>query len=65
MTPLLDYRCKQCDKLLLKATLIDSELEVKCNRCHAINIFKGVAGCTLLCLREDCANRIQAVRAAE
>jgi len=65
MTPLSDYRCRQCDKLLLKATLIDSELEVKCNRCHAINVFKGADSCLLICLKENCAHRIPAVRRAE
>jgi len=65
MMPLASYRCKQCGKLLLKATLVDSELEVKCNRCHAINIFKGADGCTLICLKDSCPHRIPAVRQAE
>ncbi len=65
MTPLSDYRCKQCGKLLLKATLIDSELEVKCNRCRAINVFQGADSGPLICLKEDCAHRIPAVRRTE
>lgn len=53
-----EYRCKGCDKLMFKAVLIDSEVEVKCKRCGQMNTFKGGAKDKYVCYIEPCPNRI-------
>ena len=38
-SPLSEYRCN-CGKLLFKALLSTSVVEIKCKRCGMLNIFK-------------------------
>lgn len=57
---LREFRCNDCNKLMFKAILIDSEVEVKCKRCGKINIFKGEPGDKYLCYVYPCPHRITA-----
>lgn len=53
-----EYRCKNCEKLLFKALLIESEIEIKCKRCKELNTFKGESKDLLICLKVECLNRM-------
>ncbi|MBI2610178.1 Com family DNA-binding transcriptional regulator [Candidatus Giovannonibacteria bacterium] len=55
---LREFRCKSCQKLLFKGILVDSKVEVKCTRCREFSEFEGVSANTLLCLKENCPNRV-------
>lgn len=51
------YRCGDCDKLLFKGILIDSEIEVKCKRCGKITVFTGQPHHKYICyLADTCPN---------
>ncbi|MEK7520064.1 MAG: Com family DNA-binding transcriptional regulator [Patescibacteria group bacterium] len=54
-----EYRCTQCEKLLFKGILIDSEIEVKCKRCNAMNVFHGMPKEALICFKPECPNRVK------
>lgn len=53
-----EYRCQQCSKLLFKGLLVDSEVEIKCKRCHELTVFKGIAANELICLKNPCPHRV-------
>jgi phage FluMu protein Com len=53
-----EYRCPDCDKLLFKGLLIDSQVEIKCRRCRDLKILSGQAASQYLCLKEHCPNRV-------
>lgn len=53
-----DFRCKTCQKLLFKGVLVESEIEVKCKRCQAMNQFVGEAAGKFICLVRQCADRV-------
>ncbi len=55
-----EYRCKNCDKLLFKGLLVDSEIEVKCKRCDKIVTIVGVSKDKFVCLKYPCVNRVVA-----
>ncbi|MBI2484057.1 Com family DNA-binding transcriptional regulator [Candidatus Uhrbacteria bacterium] len=56
-----EYRCKECSKLMFKGLLVDSEIEVKCRRCGAVNLYQGVSSTRYLCLIADtCPNKVAA-----
>lgn len=54
-----EYRCNECNKLLFKGVLVDSEVEVKCNRCNNLNNFIGEPLSEFTCLKGDCLNRVK------
>ncbi|MEK7642953.1 MAG: Com family DNA-binding transcriptional regulator [Patescibacteria group bacterium] len=54
-----EFRCKDCGKLLMKATLFEGEVEIKCRACHALNIYGPTLSCKLLCGVTDCPHRVQ------
>ncbi len=56
----LEYRCKECNKLLFKGVLIDSEIEVKCKRCNGLSIFQGESKEKYICWKTPCSGRIGA-----
>ena len=53
-----EYRCPDCDKLLFKGLLIDSEVAIKCRRCRAIKTLKGEAADKFICYKYPCPHRI-------
>lgn len=55
---LYDFRCRDCAKLLMRAVLVDGKVEIKCRRCHTINTFEGKDSGILVCLKENCPNRV-------
>ncbi|MBI4117765.1 MAG: Com family DNA-binding transcriptional regulator [Parcubacteria group bacterium] len=55
-----EYRCIKDKKLLMKACLIDGEVQVKCRHCGTLNIFSETLENTdrkYLCSVYPCANR--------
>lgn len=58
MTAYTEYRCKNCAKLLFKGLLIDSEIEIKCKKCHELTTIKSSSKNEYLCLIKPCPNRI-------
>ncbi|PIS05173.1 MAG: hypothetical protein COT81_02430 [Candidatus Buchananbacteria bacterium CG10_big_fil_rev_8_21_14_0_10_42_9] len=55
-----EYRCPDCNKLLFKGILVDSDVEIKCKRCNELKIIKGEPGNKYICLVYPCTNRIEA-----
>ena len=53
-----EYRCPDCDKLLFKGLLVDSEIEINCKRCKGLKVVKGEPHDRYICLKENCVNRI-------
>ncbi|OGY48072.1 MAG: hypothetical protein A2840_01900 [Candidatus Buchananbacteria bacterium RIFCSPHIGHO2_01_FULL_47_11b] len=53
-----EYRCPDCDKLLFKGLLIDSEVEIKCRRCRTIKTLKGEPADKFICYKYPCPYRI-------
>jgi len=53
-----EYRCSECDKLLFKGLLIDSEVEINCKRCKALRVVKGEPHDRFICLKDGCPNRV-------
>lgn len=46
---------------MFKGLLVDSEIEVKCRRCGAVNLYQGVSSTRYLCLIADtCPNKVAA-----
>lgn len=37
---LVDFRCKNCGRLLAKEHIITGKFEIKCNRCGTFNTFE-------------------------
>lgn len=58
MISLREYRCTKCQKLLFKGVLVDSTVEIKCKGCGSMATFQGEASASLLCLKEQCPNRV-------
>lgn len=53
-----EHRCPECQKLLFKGVLVDSEVEVKCRGCGSLNTFHGVPKEELLCFTKSCPRRV-------
>ncbi|MFC1663056.1 Com family DNA-binding transcriptional regulator [Patescibacteria group bacterium] len=53
-----EFRCQGCNKLLFKAILIDSEVEVKCKRCGRMNLYKGEDANKYVCHIYPCPHRV-------
>lgn len=64
-THIREYRCDGCSKLLFKGLLVDSAVEVKCRRCNRLVSFAGIDSGKLVCLKEQCPNRVTALRLTE
>jgi len=58
---LQEFRCKTDAKLLLKAVLVNGDIEVKCRACGTINRFlaSGAVEAKYLCYKE-CPHRVHA-----
>ncbi|OGZ16368.1 MAG: hypothetical protein A2494_00600 [Candidatus Lloydbacteria bacterium RIFOXYC12_FULL_46_25] len=54
-----EYRCRKCKKLMFKAILVESEIEVKCRACGELNVFQGISQEKLLCFKENCERRVK------
>ncbi|MBI5135551.1 Com family DNA-binding transcriptional regulator [Candidatus Uhrbacteria bacterium] len=56
-----EFRCRVDHKLLLKACLVDADVEIKCRSCGTMNLFKKHEHVdpTMLCYKEGCPNRVQ------
>jgi phage FluMu protein Com len=52
-----EYRCKECEKLLFKGVLVDSQVEVKCRGCGYMTTFTGVSKDKLMCFIAECPGR--------
>lgn len=55
---LKEYRCESCKKLLLKASVIEGILEIKCKQCHTVTRVEEHRGDELLCLVSPCPFRV-------
>ena len=53
-----EYRCTSCKKLFFKGLLVEGEIEIKCRHCHSLNRVSARTFNDLLCLIEQCPNRI-------
>ena len=55
-----EFRCKVDNKLLLKACLVDADIEIKCRSCGTINTFTKHDGVdpTFVCYNKSCDHRI-------
>ena len=53
-----EHRCKNCEKLLFRGLLVESEIEIKCKRCKELNKFTGESKETLICMNINCLNRL-------
>ncbi len=54
-----EYRCRHCQKLFFKGVLVEGDLEIKCKACKAVTVIKESQFNDLLCMIENCPNRIQ------
>lgn len=54
-----EYRCPQCNKLMFKGLLVDSEIEIKCRSCHRMNVITSVSHDAFLCMKKECPNRVK------
>ncbi len=57
---LQEFRCKMDSKLLLKAALVNGDIEIKCRACGTINQFSADGGVESehLCYKDGCPNRV-------
>jgi len=55
-----EFRCKTDHKLLLKACLIEADIEVKCRGCGTINTFTMHDGIDpkFACYKDSCEHRV-------
>ncbi|MBI4239948.1 Com family DNA-binding transcriptional regulator [Candidatus Uhrbacteria bacterium] len=53
-----EYRCSNCQKLLFKGMLLESEIEIKCKRCHEFTTVKASKLMPFVCGKKVCRNRI-------
>lgn len=53
-----EYRCSHCHKLLLKGVLVEAQIEVMCKACKECTTIKKSTLNTLICMIENCPNRI-------
>lgn len=54
-----EFRCENDNKLLMKACLVDADVEIKCKACGMINSFKvSDAQEKYLCYKLPCENRV-------
>jgi len=55
-----EFRCKTDGKLLLKAALVNGDIEIKCRACGTINRFsaEGQVEAVHLCYKDGCPNRV-------
>lgn len=55
-----EYRCEQDNKLLMKACLVNGDVEIKCKSCGTLNKYQAVdeEKERLLCRVENCPNRV-------
>jgi phage FluMu protein Com len=56
--PYKEYRCQNCQKLFFKGFLVEGEVEIKCRACHELSTIAASLNDKLLCMVEDCPNRI-------
>lgn len=56
--PYKEYRCATCHKLFFKGFLVEGEIEVKCRSCHELSTLVASKGDELMCLVENCPNRV-------
>lgn len=57
-TPLCEYRCKTCHKLLFKGVVVEAEIEVLCKACKGLTVITASRFNNLLCMIENCPNRV-------
>ena len=53
-----EFNCKECNKLMFKGVLIDSEVEIKCKRCGTMNSYRGDSKNEHICLVDNCPHRV-------
>ena len=56
-----EYRCPNDGKLLFKGLLVEGEIEVKCKECRQLVVVGRGDVDQLLCLKENCQNRVTRV----